>query len=343
MAKESAANMAQEPTVRVVLAADQPDNPHSPGNVAPDTVLQDPVQVDSERVDDEGYDDSTSYENGRRYHAFREGIYVVPNDEAEQERLDLVHHIYRLLIKGELFLAPISAHPHRVLDLGTGTGIWAMDFAEQHPSAEVLGTDLSPIQPKWAPPNCIFEVDDFEQDWLYHKKFDYIHAREIAGCVSDPDQLVRRAFENLVPGGYFEIQTVYPRFVSDDGTHTKAVNAQLWIKSVCDGAAKFGKPLDLTKEWLGELKAAGFVDVHQEIRKLTIGAWPKDPALKEIGRYGLVQQQQALEAYSPGILSRISSWKDEEIQVLLAKVNEELKDPEIHIYHPIYFIWGRKP
>jgi methylase of polypeptide subunit release factors len=35
-----------------------------------------------------------------------------------------------------------------VLDIGTGTGIWAIDFADEHPEAEVIGTDLSPIQRK---------------------------------------------------------------------------------------------------------------------------------------------------------------------------------------------------
>lgn len=44
--------------------------------------------------------------------------------------MDLVHHIYRLLLGGRLHLAPIKPNPQRVLDLGTGTGIWAMDFAE---------------------------------------------------------------------------------------------------------------------------------------------------------------------------------------------------------------------
>ncbi|KAI8247308.1 Secondary metabolism regulator LAE1 [Colletotrichum sp. SAR 10_77] len=34
----------------------------------------------------------------------------------------------------------------RVLDVGTGTGLWAIDFADEHPDAEVLGTDLSPVQ-----------------------------------------------------------------------------------------------------------------------------------------------------------------------------------------------------
>lgn len=29
---------------------------------------------------------------------------------------------------GELHLAPIGSNPQRILDLGTGTGIWAMDM-----------------------------------------------------------------------------------------------------------------------------------------------------------------------------------------------------------------------
>lgn len=44
--------------------------------------------------------------------------------------MDMVHHIYSLLLSGKLYLAPIGDNVQRVLDLGTGTGIWAMDFAE---------------------------------------------------------------------------------------------------------------------------------------------------------------------------------------------------------------------
>jgi hypothetical protein len=36
------------------------------------------------------------------------------------------HHICSLVLDGELNLAPIPKNPMRVLDLGTGTGIWAM-------------------------------------------------------------------------------------------------------------------------------------------------------------------------------------------------------------------------
>lgn len=89
------------------------------------------------------------YENGRRYHAFREGEYLFPNDETEQARMDMLHHIYRLILRGDLYKAPIPQSPRRILDIGTGTGIYAIDIADEFPSAEVLGIDLSPIQPHW--------------------------------------------------------------------------------------------------------------------------------------------------------------------------------------------------
>jgi len=45
-------------------------------------------------------------------------------------RLDIVHHIYLLLMDGNLVKAPIPDGIQRILDVGTGTGIWAIDAAE---------------------------------------------------------------------------------------------------------------------------------------------------------------------------------------------------------------------
>ncbi|KAB8263360.1 hypothetical protein BDV32DRAFT_119258, partial [Aspergillus pseudonomiae] len=42
-----------------------------------------------------------------------------------------------VMINRKLFLAPIESPPGRVLDVGAGTGIWVMDFADSHPSAEI--------------------------------------------------------------------------------------------------------------------------------------------------------------------------------------------------------------
>ncbi|KAH6972746.1 S-adenosyl-L-methionine-dependent methyltransferase [Ilyonectria sp. MPI-CAGE-AT-0026] len=283
------------------------------------------------------------YENGRRYHAFHDGAYLVPNDEEEQNRMDLGHHIYSLVLGGKMNLAPLSDKPQRVLDIGTGTGIWAIDFADENPSAEVLGTDLSPIQPDWIPPNCTFEVDDFESNWLYARPFDFIHARELEGCIADELKLFQQACEHLVPGGYFEMQAVGAQFLSDDDTIEKATNAQMWMENIRKGAAMFGKPIDSHPTWKNKMEEAGFVDVNQEIRKVPIGAWPKDPKLKEIGRFQSLQEAKVIESYTPAVFSRVLGWSNEEIQVFIAKIKKELKDPAIHLYLPVYFVWGRKP
>jgi len=41
-----------------------------------------------------------------------------------------LHHIFGLILRGRLFRAPIDGDLHRILDFGTGTGIWAIDVAE---------------------------------------------------------------------------------------------------------------------------------------------------------------------------------------------------------------------
>lgn len=81
---------------------------------------------------------------------------MIPNDEQEQSRLDLVHHLWGLILRGDLHRAEFEkgvmeeraarGDPFRVLDLGTGTGIWAIDFGDVYPLAEVTGIDVSPIQ-----------------------------------------------------------------------------------------------------------------------------------------------------------------------------------------------------
>ncbi|KAH7129389.1 S-adenosyl-L-methionine-dependent methyltransferase [Dactylonectria estremocensis] len=257
--------------------------------------------------------------------------------------MDLVHHIYSLVLQGKLHQAPIGNNPQRVLDLGTGTGIWAIDFADEYPSAEVIGTDLSPIQPDWTPPNCFFEVDDFQDDWVYKKPFDFIHARELEGCIADDEKLFQQAFDSLNPGGYFELQAQRGCFMSDDGTAENATVLQSWAANILESSEKFGKPIDCAHKWKEVVERVGFVDVHEEVRKIPIGPWPKDPALKEIGKCQLVQSSQAIESYTPKLFGDLLGWSTEEIEVMIAQAKNELKDRSIHLYLPVYIIWGRKP
>lgn len=83
------------------------------------------------------------FENGRRYHRFREGRYNFPNDESEQEREDLKHSMMVNLCQTLLF-APLPGNPEEILDLGTGTGTWAID-------SEFILIILPQIRAGWAP------------------------------------------------------------------------------------------------------------------------------------------------------------------------------------------------
>jgi trans-aconitate methyltransferase len=70
-----------------------------------------------------------------------------------------------------------------------------MEFADKHPSAKVLGVDLSPIQPASVPPNCSFRVDNVEEDWIPEEKFDYIHSRAMVAGIKDWKRFFEQSFE----------------------------------------------------------------------------------------------------------------------------------------------------
>ncbi|GKT93275.1 methyltransferase domain-containing protein [Colletotrichum tofieldiae] len=74
-----------------------------------------------------------SFKNGRRYHKFRHGRYPIPNDETEQNREDMLHAMMLEVTDGRLYFAPIGDSPQKVIDLGTGTGIWAIESESGFP------------------------------------------------------------------------------------------------------------------------------------------------------------------------------------------------------------------
>ncbi|GIK01893.1 hypothetical protein Aspvir_005934 [Aspergillus viridinutans] len=283
------------------------------------------------------------YENGRRYHAFREGAYNMPNDEKEQNRLDLHHHIHRLKLDGQLFRSPVPSDVSRILDLGTGTGIWAIEVADQFPKATVIGNDLSPIQPTWVPPNLAFEVDDFESDWEYSKPFDFIHARDLQGSVSDYGRLVERAFKNLAPAGWFEFADADLIVCCDDGTVKEAKNLLEANRLVRDASARFGKVMGTASQHKQRLEDAGFVNIHEEIYKIPLSPWAKNPKLKELGKFQQVNMLESLDAYSFALMTRVLGWHITEVHALLAGARAELLNRSIHMYAQWYHVYGQKP
>ncbi|KAL1954914.1 hypothetical protein VTO42DRAFT_452 [Malbranchea cinnamomea] len=283
------------------------------------------------------------YKNGRRYAAFREGRYPLPNDEMECDRNDFLQHIYGMLFGGRLIFAPISDSPRRILDIGTGTGIWAMNVADAYPSAEVKGTDLSPIQPTWVPPNLSFEIDDAESTWTFKRKFDLIHFQNMNGAISNWKKLFKQIYDNLEPGGFIECKECEVQARSDDDSIPKSSALRIWEEKCMQACATLGMPMDAPLYVKKMIEEAGFVDVVERLYKLPMNTWPKDPEYKEIGRYQFAQYMDALKPYALGLLVEVLGWTVEEMEVFLVGVRQDIANRNYHGYHVVHVITGRKP
>ena len=216
-------------------------------------------------------------ENGRRYHAFREGTYYFPNDEEEQDRMDIHHEMAVKAAHGKLHTAPLT-NPGRILDIGTGTGIWSIEMGDLFPDSEIIGNDFSPVQPNMVPRNVKFEVDDVEAPWTHQQKFDYIHCRFMAGSITDWPKLVRTIYDNLVPGGIAEFQDGDFRIYSEDGSY-KGSWFERWNQEFERSSELVGRsirPGPFFLEWMTDV---GFEDIHLEKARLPVGVWPKDKHL----------------------------------------------------------------
>ncbi|KAI1015819.1 hypothetical protein LB503_013615 [Fusarium chuoi] len=286
-------------------------------------------------------------ENGRTYHRYKDGKYNLPNDDVEKERLGM-HNLFILMLDNKLGLAPPNdpnSNAKRVLDVGTGTGIWAIDYADEHPEATVIGVDLSPIQPDFDPPNVEFFIDDIEEPWNFSEPFDYVHSRMMTFSIKSWPNLASSIYDNLVPGGYVELLEIDLFAHSDDKTLTEDHHLSKLIHLLDEASTMIGRPFQDNKKNKDILRDAGFVDIVETVFKWPTNRWPLDKRYKEIGEWNNLNMDsfKGLEALSMAALTRVLGWTQEEVTIFLAKVRRDLNDRTIHAYWPVFSTYGRRP
>ncbi|CRK18058.1 hypothetical protein BN1708_012229 [Verticillium longisporum] len=248
--------------------------------------------------------------NGRTYHGeVGQAEYWGPNDDRAQEGLD-IH-----------------------------------DFADEFPGAEVIGTDVSPIQPSWIPPNLKFEIDDCTREWTYaENSIDYVHTRWLIGSIADWTALFKEAFKCLKPGGYLESHEPSSGFENQgEPLDQKSALAQ-WGKFFVKGGLKFGRPFTVFEEHIQRkaMEAAGFVDIEEREIINPVGNWPADPKTKEIAQFSEATFLEDPKGYI-AFFAHALEWTTEEIEMYLLQFRRELKSSSHRAFYRHRVVWGKKP
>ena len=215
--------------------------------------------------------------------------------------------------------------------------------APEYPGAEIIGVDLSPIQPSFTPPNCKFEIDDVTSPWTFPHTFDFINIRSLYGSIADWPALYQQVFNDLQPGGYLHEVEMSIQFKSDDGTLTPDHILSQWSDIFHEASNRFGKSFYEVWNLSTYAKNVGFVDVVENVYKVPVNGWPADPRLKEIGRWNFLHCTQGAEGWGLFLLTKVMGWSIEEAQVFIAKFKNGLKERRVHAYFEVIQFSARKP
>ncbi|EPS35856.1 hypothetical protein H072_10682 [Dactylellina haptotyla CBS 200.50] len=237
-----------------------------------------------------------------------------------------------IALDGKLHAAPLD-NPQRIMDIGTGT-------ADIYKSAQIVGNDLSPIQPK-----CVsFEIDDVESDWTYTPaSFDLIFSRYMLGSIQDWPRLFEQIFKALKPGGYIEILEPDSTLRCDDGSLTLESALLEWNKLFVDAAEISGRTLVGAPKYASWLEEAGFVDIKDAKLMLPNSPWPKDKRLKELGGYHMAALTESLQGLSLRLFSHFHKMTVPDIETLLARVRKDIMNKNLHTFYNLHSIVARKP
>jgi ubiquinone/menaquinone biosynthesis C-methylase UbiE len=269
------------------------------------------------------------------------------------ERLEYQYLLLYHCLGEKMYLAPLPdpstfssfSPPFHILDIGTGTGTWAIEMGDHFPHSSIEATDLSPIQPSAVPSNVQFIIDDAEQlDWAVpFNHYDYIHTRIMLGSFESFKRIIAHAFKHTKPGGYMESQELMFMPFCDDGSMPADWPFLEWSRLMQETSIETGRELNVAgrlKRWYEE---AGFVDVQERVFQVPVGRWACETALKDLGHWWLENLLAGLQGFSLAYFTRWRNWSSDELEVYLVNVRRSLADRNVHAYHKMYVVWGRKP
>ncbi|KAF5017372.1 hypothetical protein F66182_10703 [Fusarium sp. NRRL 66182] len=253
---------------------------------------------------------------------------LLPNSQQEQDRNVIQHTVILNVFRGQLHLAPISSKPKRVLDIGTGPGIWAL----KHPHCSVLGVDVDPVQPPYTRPNCSFMTMDITHDWDFADggNFDLIHIRQL-GDIQDKKKLIQSTFDNLKPGGWVEL-TEWIAILQSPNHSLDGTAFQRWNDLLEQGMRSFGTTLYYPNKLKPLLQETGFERIVETRNGAPTNACYPGKKLQRIGHLMTQNWLAVIEPLTMPVFTQALGWSPEEVKSFLVDVRKEIGNTQYHSF-----------
>ncbi|KIJ40420.1 hypothetical protein M422DRAFT_173752 [Sphaerobolus stellatus SS14] len=204
--------------------------------------------------------------------------YVLPSDEQERQRLlfsllalrlVLQHNVLKAAFGNRVLLAPLPAvEDLKVLECGTGSGIWLLDLATEL-KGNFHGFDIeSRLFPRNAPGNLFFTMNSVTRmpEW-WAESYGLVHQRLLLAALNAYQwkEAINEMYRVLIPGGSVQLGEAGPW---KSGSVTE--KHQTLVQNLFESR---GLLLDCAVHIPQMLSNAGFIEIKTEVKTIPLGRW----------------------------------------------------------------------
>ncbi|KAI9253811.1 S-adenosyl-L-methionine-dependent methyltransferase [Phascolomyces articulosus] len=259
-------------------------------------------------------------------------LYLLPESDGrrrrERDRQQRQHYLLKYVWRAN-FKVPLQS-PSLIVNWCCGTGIWAMEMAQQFPNCHVVGMDFQSATlsslgrsiKNLSFQNVIMQRDKTGLESLEEGTVDYLMMRDV-WLVNSPGhkwfETLAEVFRILKPGGWVEI------YEQDMGVHSPGPYMHIADDLYGNMYKGVGIPRTISDELSFMMNKIGYIKIDERAIELPVGEWSSVPALKETGYLFKDLMVRRFRTFAPW-LSEFSDISLDEVNHILDKCIVECEE-----------------